>query len=71
MVLNSNIDIMQSLAAYYTRLTEDKDFELRSRCSDDIQAFLAQIGDIVQNLRTQLGRASDIVKITQDRKELV
>ncbi|RKU47531.1 hypothetical protein DL546_005494 [Coniochaeta pulveracea] len=71
MVLNSNIDIMQSLAAYYTRLTEDKDFELRSRCSDDIQAFLAQIGDIVQNLRTQLGRASDIVKITQDRKELI
>lgn len=70
MVLDSNIDVMQSLTGYYARLRESKDFHLGNSCSDDIEAFIAQINDIVHDFRTQIGRASDLVKITQDRKEL-
>lgn len=70
MVLHANIDVMQSLTAYYKRLRASKDFDLRLLCSNDIEAFTAQVNDMVHDFRTQIGRASDLVKVTKNRKEL-
>ncbi|KAH8912896.1 hypothetical protein BR93DRAFT_122629 [Coniochaeta sp. PMI_546] len=71
MVLVSNIDVMQSLAEFYKRLQANKDFDLATPCSDDIDAFAAQINDIIHDFRIQIGRATDLVKVTNNRKELV
>jgi hypothetical protein len=71
MVMNSNIDILQSLSGYYTKLLKNKDFNLQNSCSDDIGALAAQISDITHDFQTQIGRASDLLKLAQDRKELV
>ena len=71
MVLESNIDVMQSLTGFYKRLRVNKDFHMGTPCSDDIDAFIAQINDIIHDFRTQIGRATDLVKITNNRRELV
>lgn len=71
MVLYSNIDVMQSMADFYRRLLANRDFDLARPCSDDIDAFVAQINDIIHDFRTQMGRATDLVKATNNRKELV
>lgn len=71
MVLESNIDVMHSLAEFYLRLRANRDFDLAIPCSDDIDAFVSQINDIIHDFRTQIGRATSQVKITNNRKELV
>ncbi|KAB5576415.1 hypothetical protein GE09DRAFT_622164 [Coniochaeta sp. 2T2.1] len=71
MVLESNIDIMQSLTGFYKRLLANKDFDLGTPCSDDIDAFVAQINDIIHDFRTQIGRSTDLVKVTNNRRELI
>ena len=70
-VLDSNIDVMQSLTEYYKRLRSSKDFDLGDPCSDDIEAFVAQLNDMMHDFRTLIGRATDLVKVTKNRKELV
>jgi hypothetical protein len=70
-VLDSNIDVMESLSEFYKRLRASRDFDLGTPCSDDVEAFIAQINDIIHDFRTQIGRASDLVKVTNNRKELV
>lgn len=71
MALVSNIDVMQSLAKFYKRLRVSKDFRLGKVCANDIEGFTSQIDDIVHDFRTQIGRATDLVKFTKNRKKLV
>lgn len=71
MVLESNIDVMQTLVEFYKRLQSNRDFDLGTPCSDDIDAFVAQINGMLHDFRTQISRATNLVKVTNSRKELV
>ena len=71
MVLESNADVMASLRSYYQTLRKNQDFPLRAGCGDTIQAFAAQVDDMIYDFKMQISRARLLVKIVNDRKELV
>ena len=71
MVLESNADVMTSLRQYYQSLSKNPDFNLNPGCGDSIQAFAAQVEDMIYDFRMQISRAKLLVKIVNDRKELV
>ena len=71
MVLESNVDVMTSLRLYYEALKENPDFPLKSECGDDIRSFAAQVNDIISDFKMQISRAKLLVRIVNDRKELV
>lgn len=73
MVLEGNVSVMLSLCKFYTNLKTNRHFpkELKDDCSDDITAFVAQVEDMVSDLNGQIARATVLLKITNDRKELV
>lgn len=73
MILEGNVNVMLSLCKFYTNLKTNRHFpqELRDGCGDDITAFVAQVEDMVSDLNGQIARATVLLKITNDRKELV
>lgn len=73
MILEANVDIVSSLRRFYTELKSSGDFpqELQNKCDVDIVVFANQIDDMLSDFRMQIARAKLLVKITNDRKELV
>ncbi|OAP62702.1 hypothetical protein AYL99_01929 [Fonsecaea erecta] len=73
MVLEANVDVMQSLCKFYESLMTKKEIPqtLKDECDADIATFIAQINDMISNLKLQIVRANLLVKITKDRKELI
>jgi hypothetical protein len=73
MVLEANVDIMRSLRDFYSALVGKKDFPspLKKACEDDLHGFVAQIDSMIYDFKMQISRAKLLVKITNDRKELV
>jgi hypothetical protein len=71
MVMEANTDVLTSLGDFYKRLIENKDFELKSGCREDVIAFTTQVDDMIYDSRMQIARAKVLVKITADRKSLV
>ena len=71
MVLEANTDVVTSLRDFYKRLVENKDFDLKAKCEEDIIAFAAQVDDMIYDSKMQIARAKVLVKITADRKSLV
>lgn len=73
MVLEANVDVMKSLCKFYTDLKTNQHFPkaLKDSCSEDIMAFAAQVEDMIYDLKMQIARATVLVKITSDRKEIV
>ncbi|KAI9744664.1 MAG: hypothetical protein M1818_002193 [Claussenomyces sp. TS43310] len=70
MVLEANTDVLTSLRNFYQRLMENKDFELKANCQEDVIVFAAQLDDMIYDSRMQIARAKVLVKITADRKSL-
>lgn len=70
-VLSSNIDIMNSLADFYLRLSRNTDSGPASLCQDDIEVFSNDLGNIINNFRLQVNRSKALVKTLTDRTELV
>ncbi|OQU97587.1 hypothetical protein CLAIMM_03497 isoform 3 [Cladophialophora immunda] len=73
MVLEANVDVMQSLCKFYEGLRTRKEIPqtLKDGCDADIATFIAQTNDMISNLKLQIVRANLLVKITKDRKELI
>jgi hypothetical protein len=73
MVLEANVDVMKSLCKFYTDLKTNRHFPqaLKDACGEDILAFTAQVEDMMYDLKMQIARATVLVKITNDRKEIV
>ncbi|KIW33353.1 uncharacterized protein PV07_00210 [Cladophialophora immunda] len=73
MVLEANVDVMQSLCKFYEGLRTKKEIPqtLKDGCDADIATFIAQTNDMISNLKLQIVRANLLVKITKDRKELI
>ncbi|KAL2405853.1 hypothetical protein ABEF95_000939 [Exophiala dermatitidis] len=73
MVLEANVDIMTSLRRFYDGLRINKDVppSLKDGCDLEIANFTASIEDMISDLQMQVARAKLLVKITNDRKEMV
>ena len=71
MALESNGDVMSSLRLHYASLKENPDFDRRSGREDDIQAFGGALEDMVYDFKMQITRVKLLVKILNDRKDLV
>ncbi|KAJ0373429.1 hypothetical protein COL26b_008428, partial [Colletotrichum chrysophilum] len=70
-MLESNIEVMKSLMRFYTKLEENRDFDLRLSCTDDIEEFCNQLCNVVNDFTLQISRARALVKLTGDRGELI
>ncbi|TLD20995.1 hypothetical protein E2P81_ATG08659 [Venturia nashicola] len=72
MVLEANVDVMKSLCKFYTDLKSNRHFPqyLKESCDEDILTFTAQVEDMIYDLKMQIARATVLVKITNDRKEI-
>ncbi|KAF0331892.1 hypothetical protein GQ607_001012 [Colletotrichum asianum] len=70
-MLESNIEVMKSLVRFYTKLEENRDFDLRLSCTDDIEEFCNQLCNMVNDFTLQISRARALVKLTGDRGELI
>ncbi|KAK1849034.1 hypothetical protein CCHR01_08372, partial [Colletotrichum chrysophilum] len=70
-MLESNIEVMKSLMRFYTKLEENRDFDLRLSCTDDIEEFCNQLCNMVNDFTLQISRARALVKLTGDRGELI
>ncbi|KAI4624880.1 uncharacterized protein J4E87_005361 [Alternaria ethzedia] len=73
LLLNANIEILNSLRKFYVNLTNRADFptSLKADCEHDLEVFLSQLDEIMKDLQRQLERARLIINIVNDRKELV
>ncbi|KAK0726600.1 hypothetical protein B0T21DRAFT_371892 [Apiosordaria backusii] len=69
-VLEGNIEVMQSLGQFYQGLAQDDRFPQRS-CAGDIADFVNQLDAMIADLRNGVSRAKALVKTTADRKELI
>ncbi|RDI79394.1 hypothetical protein Vi05172_g10588 [Venturia inaequalis] len=73
MVLEANVDVMKSLCKFYTDLWTNRHFpqDLKDSCGEDILTFTAQVEDMMYDLKMQIARARVLLKITNDRKEII
>ena len=73
MVLEANVKVMNALRRFYTSLKDHKDFPsvLKEECADDLVAFGAHLGEIIDDFNIQIARAKLLAGVIRDRKELV
>lgn len=73
MILEANLDVLSSLRGFYKDLRQNEDFDstLRTNCRGDISRFIALVDDFSHDFNMQIKRSKLLVKITNDRKELV
>lgn len=73
MVLEANIEILKTLRSFYSDLINRKDFpkRLKDACEDEVHYFLSQLDEIINDFHMQISRARTLVRIINDRKELV
>jgi hypothetical protein len=71
--LEANVEIMSSLCKFYTGLMTNNSIpqSLKDAVELDINAFTAQVENMISDFKMQIARANLLVKITKDRKELV
>lgn len=71
MVLEANTDVLTSLRDFYKRLIDNKDFDLKQDCEEDIIEFATQIDNMIYDSKMQIARAKVQAKNTADRKNLI
>ncbi|KAI9776788.1 MAG: hypothetical protein M1816_005082 [Peltula sp. TS41687] len=71
MVLEANVDILTSLRNFYEGLVRTNDFPFRDTCHGDVVDFAVQLNDMVYDARMQILRTKLLLRITDDRKNLV
>ncbi|CAM1504861.1 Fc.00g024520.m01.CDS01 [Cosmosporella sp. VM-42] len=69
-MLDSNVEVMDSLKRFYEKLAVNKNFDLQE-CNDDIDVFANQMNNMIGDFRLQIGRTKALVKMLSDRTELV
>ena len=71
MIVESNIEVITRLGAYYNGLVKDPLFPINQSCAADVHAFTTQLDDMICDLKIQVSRARLLVRTTTDRKTLV
>jgi len=70
-VSKANADVLTSLRKYYENLLENKAFNLKDACGEDIIQFATQVNNMIYDSRMQIARAKLLVQIIDDRKSLI
>jgi hypothetical protein len=71
MLMEANIEIMTSLADFYSRLSEDGSFPLQRSCGDCAKSFVAQVHDLIADFRMNVKRAKALAQSASNRRDLV
>lgn len=71
MVSKANADVLTSLRKYYENLLENKAFNLKEACGEDIIQFATQVNNMIYDSKMQIARAKLLVQIIDDRKSLI
>ena len=71
MIMESNVEVLNSLGQFYENLIQNPDFDLRTSCCKDIRRFTWQLEDIKYETKMQVKRANLLARIIGDRKVLV
>ncbi|KAI0024211.1 hypothetical protein F4780DRAFT_726343 [Xylariomycetidae sp. FL0641] len=72
MVLESNVDTIASLLAFYREVVEDEDFPMpeRAGCQRSVRKFGSRANEVVCDLRMQIRRAKVLAKQITDKKAI-
>lgn len=70
-VLKGNIKVLESLSSFYDRLLGNDNFPLRASGRRSIVAFVQYIQDRIHDTEMHRDRAELLVKLVDDRKNLV
>ncbi|KAG8156584.1 hypothetical protein KVR01_013535 [Diaporthe batatas] len=70
-VLDSNVEVISSMAAFYRNLQSKKNFPLRDICHEDIDDFVEELHMIISSFKLQISRAESLRQRTMERSELV
>lgn len=73
MILEANLDVLQSLHRFYLRLSELKDMpqSLKDECAYDLDSFQSHLDNITHEFKMHISRAKLLANIINDRKGLV
>lgn len=71
MILEANAEVLTSLRTFYERLVKRTDFPLKGDYRDEVFSFAARVDNMVNDSKMQISRAKLLVRITDDRKNLV
>ncbi|KAL8946446.1 MAG: hypothetical protein Q9222_007161 [Ikaeria aurantiellina] len=71
MILEANRSVLESLKNFYEALLQNDEFPLRIVCRQNILSFIKQMDEMIQDSKMQDSRASLLLRITSDRKDLV
>lgn len=70
-VLESNVEVLSSMATFYRNLQAKKDFPLANLCGDDIDDFVEELDLITSGFKMQISRGKSLRQRTMERSELV
>ena len=78
MVLEANINVLNSLTSYYERLSQNPQFPSNTigtvsscTCRDHVVELASQLRDMINDAEIQASRAKLLSRITGDRKAMV
>lgn len=70
-VLDSNVEVISSMAAFYRNLQSKNNFPLKDSCREDIEEFVEELDMIISSFKLQISRAKSLRQKTMERSELV
>lgn len=71
MVMESNGDVLVAIKQYYAKLVKHKDFPSSSADQEDLNAFTAQVEEVICNTKMHVSRAKLLAQIAADRKDMI
>ncbi|KAF2267133.1 hypothetical protein CC78DRAFT_593648 [Lojkania enalia] len=71
MILEANMEVLTGLKKFFEKLTLNKDFDMRDQSAEAITAFVQQISDMIHAFAGHKRRATLLVNITENRKNLL
>lgn len=71
MIMDTNSNVIAQIRAFYLGLVEQVGLPWVSECQDAISQFASQLDEMIYDLNMHISRAQVLVKISQDRKQLV
>ena len=73
MALEANMEVMTRLQSFYFDLTSDEEFPQRERapCQKLVNAFSAQMSELIYDTKMHIARARVLARVVNDRKAMV
>jgi len=73
LVLESNAEIMVSMARFYSSIVADQDFPSKEKrgCRRIVKTFTSQLEELIYDTKTQMARGRILAKMISDRKTVL